>query len=165
MDPDQVIARLRAHEAELRAAGIDSLAIFGSVARGEATEASDVDVVVRLSGEAQHDGFAYFGRLAALIERLRDILGCPVDVVTELIRKERLRQRVAKEAILTFWRVVIPDPDEKNLFAHHPHPGPPPSRGREIAAAPSRALPLDGGGLGGGEPYEFRSERSGISYR
>jgi predicted nucleotidyltransferase len=52
MDRNQVIAGLRAHEAELRAAGIDSLAVFGSVARGEATGASDVDVVVRLSGAA-----------------------------------------------------------------------------------------------------------------
>jgi predicted nucleotidyltransferase len=55
-----------------------------------------------LSGEAQRGGFAYFGRLAALIERLRDILGCPVDVVTEPIRKERLRRQVEKEAIRAF---------------------------------------------------------------
>ncbi len=102
MDRNQVIARLRAHEAELRAAGIDSLAVFGSVARGEATGASDVDVVVRLSGEAERGGFAYFGRLAALVERLREILGCPVDLVTQPIRKEPLRRQIEKEAILAF---------------------------------------------------------------
>lgn len=93
---------MRAHQTELRAAGIDSLAIFGSAARGEATGDSDVDIVVRLSGEAARGGFAYFGRLALLVERLRDILGCPVDLVTEPIRKERLRRQIEKEAILAF---------------------------------------------------------------
>src|SRR5204863_6372302 len=36
-----------------------------------------------------------------------------------------------------------------NLRRHHPHPNPPPSRGRAFALLPI-ALPLDGGGLGGG---------------
>ena len=35
MDRDQIVAMLRAHEGELRAAGIAKLALFGSVARGE----------------------------------------------------------------------------------------------------------------------------------
>jgi hypothetical protein len=47
-----VIATLRAHEAELRSAGVQLLSVFGSVARGDATDASDVDVVIRLSPEA-----------------------------------------------------------------------------------------------------------------
>jgi uncharacterized protein len=52
MNPDQIIATLRAHEAELRTAGVQSLSLLGSVARGEATEASDVDVLVRLTPDA-----------------------------------------------------------------------------------------------------------------
>jgi predicted nucleotidyltransferase len=102
MDRDEAIARLRAHEAELRAAGVDRLAIFGSVARGDATAASDVDVVIRLNSEAARGGFAYFGRLAALAERLGDILGCPVDVVTEPVHKERLRRSIERETMLAF---------------------------------------------------------------
>lgn len=49
MNRDQAIAVLRAHEPELRAAGVELLSVFGSVARGEATGGSDVDVVVRLT--------------------------------------------------------------------------------------------------------------------
>ena len=47
IDKDQVIARLRAHERELKEAGIIRIRVFGSVARGDATEASDVDVLAQ----------------------------------------------------------------------------------------------------------------------
>lgn len=102
MNRDDALAILRAHEAELRAAGVESLALFGSVARGDATVDSDVDVVVRLTPEASEGGFAYFGRLGDLTERLREILGCPVDVIAEPVRKDRLRQSIEREATLAF---------------------------------------------------------------
>jgi hypothetical protein len=102
MDREEVIATLRSHEAELRAAGVERLSLFGSVARGDQTERSDVDVAIRLSHEAADGGFAYFGRLDALTRRIRNILGCDVDVVTEPIRTERLRRAVEKEAMLAF---------------------------------------------------------------
>ncbi len=102
MDREQAIARLRAHEAELRAAGVERLSVFGSVARGDQTEGSDVDVAIRLSPEAAQGGFAYFERLDALTRRLHDILGCPVDVVTEPIRQERLRRTIEREAMFAF---------------------------------------------------------------
>ena len=47
---EHVIATLRAHEAELHRAGIRHLSLFGSVARGDATVDSDVDLVVELTG-------------------------------------------------------------------------------------------------------------------
>ena len=102
MDREEIIAILRAHERELRAAGVERLSVIGSVARGDHTERSDVDVAIRLSPEVADGGFAYFGRLDALTRRIRDILGCPVDVVTEPIRAERLRRAVDKEAMLAF---------------------------------------------------------------
>jgi hypothetical protein len=102
MNREQAITRLRAHEAELRAAGVARLSIFGSVARGDATGASDVDIVVRLSPDASQGGFTYFGRLDEINRRLEQILGCPVDVVTEPVRKERLRQAIEREAELAF---------------------------------------------------------------
>ena len=46
MERDQIIAALKAHELEFRAAGVVSVSLFGSVARGE-NPANDVDVVVR----------------------------------------------------------------------------------------------------------------------
>jgi uncharacterized protein len=103
MEREEVIAIFRAHEPELRAAGVQRLSVFGSVARGDQSEASDVDLAIRLSPEAAAGGgFAYFGRLDALTRRIRDILGRYVDVVTEPIRTERLRRAVEKEAMLAF---------------------------------------------------------------
>src|SRR5437870_10003293 len=102
MHRDHAIAVLRAHEAELRAAGVEHLSIFGSVARGEAKNNSDVDVVVRLTPEASQGGFAYFGRLDDLTRRLEEILGCTVDVIAEPVRKERLRKDIEREAMLAF---------------------------------------------------------------
>jgi predicted nucleotidyltransferase len=102
MDREQAVALLRAHEAELKAVGVARLSIFGSVARGDATASSDVDVVIRLSPEAAQGGFAYFGRLDTINRRLEEILGCSVDVVAEPVRKERLRQTIEREARLAF---------------------------------------------------------------
>jgi|SRR5580704_7745491 predicted nucleotidyltransferase len=102
MDREQAIAMLRAHEPELKAAGVERLSIFGSVARGDATGNSDVDIVIRLSPEASQGGFAYFGRLDTINRRLEEILGCSVDVVAEPVRKERLRQAIEREAALAF---------------------------------------------------------------
>ena len=45
MDKSAVISKLRAHQSELRAAGITSLSLFGSLARGDAHAQSDVDLL------------------------------------------------------------------------------------------------------------------------
>lgn len=102
MKRDEIISRLRAHEQELRAVGVTGLALFGSSARGEQRDDSDVDVVVKLSEEARSEGFAYFGRLDTLNRRLTEILERPVDIVAEPIRKERLRQEIEKDRIIAF---------------------------------------------------------------
>ncbi len=99
---DSVIATLRAHEPELKAAGVASLAVFGSVARGDERDDSDVDVVVRLTEEASRGGFAYFGRLDALRNRLTAIVGRRVDVVAEPVRKDRLRRAIEAESAVAF---------------------------------------------------------------
>jgi predicted nucleotidyltransferase len=52
MKRDQVIAALKAHAQEIRTAGVLSVSLFGSVARGENT-AHDVDVAVRLGGHSR----------------------------------------------------------------------------------------------------------------
>jgi len=76
--------------------------VFGSVARGDDRDDSDVDVVVRLTAEASQGGFAYFGRLDALRDRLTAIVGRPVDVIAEPVRKERLRRAIETESALAF---------------------------------------------------------------
>jgi predicted nucleotidyltransferase len=102
MKSEEIIAKLRAHEPELRAAGVSSLALFGSVARGEQRDNSDIDIVVRMSSEARKEGFAYFGRLDSLSRRLAEILDRPVDVVAEPIRKDCLRRSVEKDRVIAF---------------------------------------------------------------
>jgi predicted nucleotidyltransferase len=102
MRRDEIIATLRAHEPELRAAGVKSLALFGSTARGEQRDDSDIDVVVQLTEEAARGGFAYFGRIDALSQRLQAILQSPVDVVTEPVHKDRLRRSIEKDRVVAF---------------------------------------------------------------
>jgi hypothetical protein len=102
MKRDEALALLRAHERDLRAAGIESVSIFGSVARGETTRDSDLDLVVQVGTAFREGGFAYFGRLDALNARLSDILGCPVDILTEPVLKDHLRREIARDSALAF---------------------------------------------------------------
>lgn len=89
---EATVAKLKAHEAELRDAGIVSLALFGSVARGEDRPESDVDVVVRLDPDA-HIGF----RIVGLERRVGDLVGRPVQMLTEPITNARLRGNVERD--------------------------------------------------------------------
>ena len=93
---------MRAHERELKQAGIASLSLIGSVARGEDRPDSDVDVVVRLTEEARRGGFAYFGRIDRLRRRLESILARHVDLIAEPVQKERLQREIEKDRILAF---------------------------------------------------------------
>ena len=102
MKSDEIIAKLRAHEQELRAAGVTSLALFGSTVRGQQRIDSDIDIVVRLTDEARQGGFAYFGRIDTLSRRLAEILERPVDVVAEPVQKDRLRRAIEKDRVVAF---------------------------------------------------------------
>ena len=85
---------LEAHRQELRERfGVKSLRLFGSVARDEASEQSDVDVVVDFDETPSLFGFL---RLQGY---LRDLLGTKVDLVTESGLKERARPFVEKDAV------------------------------------------------------------------
>jgi uncharacterized protein len=101
MNRVQVIRALKAHEGELRAAGVTSVSIFGSVAREESSP-NDVDVVVRLGKDFSAPGLDYFSRLDALEQRLTTILGCKVDVVEEPVRKRRLQEEIDRDRTLAF---------------------------------------------------------------
>ena len=73
--------------------GAYNVRVFGSVARGEADPESDVDFLVELE-----PGRSLFDQGGLLME-LQELLGCPVDVVTENGLRERIRARVLKEAL------------------------------------------------------------------
>ena len=76
MDKEGVVQTLRAHEPELRAAGIIHLRVFGSVARGEASSYSDVDLMADLDGSKK---FSLLD-MSGLENRLSDILQVKVDL-------------------------------------------------------------------------------------
>jgi uncharacterized protein len=90
---ERVIATLRAHEAELRRAGIRHLSLFGSVARGDAKPSSDVDLAAELDPAARIGLFA----LGALERRLTELVGRPVDLLAEPVEKPRLRANIDRD--------------------------------------------------------------------
>jgi len=91
--PDDIISLLRGHLSELQRLGVKSLALFGSVVRGEAGKTSDVDLLVEF---ARPVGLFEFIDLKGYLENL---LGCQVDLGTPASLKPGLRERVLKEAV------------------------------------------------------------------
>jgi predicted nucleotidyltransferase len=73
--------------------GVTDLALFGSTARDTAGEGSDVDILVSFDGPATSK--RYFG----VQFYLEDLLGCPVDMVTDKALRPELRPYVEMEAI------------------------------------------------------------------
>jgi uncharacterized protein len=73
--------------------GASEIRIFGSVARGEADDRSDVDFLVRME-----QGRSLFD-MGGLLMDLERLLGRSVDVVTEKGLRDRLRERVLREAV------------------------------------------------------------------
>lgn len=69
---------LNAHANEFRALGARRIGLFGSVARGDATEGSDVDVYVEFE-----PGLRTYDNFFALHELLGQLFGRPVDLVTD----------------------------------------------------------------------------------
>jgi len=95
---EYVVAVLRAHEGELRAAGIRRLSLFGSVARGDAGAASDIDLAAELDPAARLDLF----RLTALERRIGELLGRQVDLLPEPAEKARLQAQIDRDRRVAF---------------------------------------------------------------
>lgn len=90
--PKQILKIIEAHREKIKGFGVRRLGLFGSAARSEATETSDLDFIV----EMEHKTFdAYMD----LKEFLEELFGCKVDLVTKDALKSRLREPVLKETI------------------------------------------------------------------
>jgi predicted nucleotidyltransferase len=98
MNRDAVITALRAHEAELKAAGVVRLSLFGSTARDAAGPESDIDLLATFD-EARPLSLLDVIRIE---NQLADLLGQPVDLIEEGTLKPRVRQNVAREAVRAF---------------------------------------------------------------
>jgi uncharacterized protein len=91
----EVLERLRADRSSLDRFGVRSIALFGSVARGEAGAGSDVDILVDYRADARPDLFEFID----LKEHLEELVGRRVDLVTPAALHPRLRDRILAEAI------------------------------------------------------------------
>lgn len=94
MNRQRALELLSRSKPELRARfGVARLALFGSTVRDEATVDSDVDVLVAFDGPAtskQYFGVQFY---------LEDLLGRPVDLVTEKALRPELRPYIDRERV------------------------------------------------------------------
>src|SRR5450432_146796 len=97
MDRDAAIATLKAHEAELKRLGVEHLYLFGSTARGEAREDSDIDLFF----DYEKGKFGVF-ELMDVRERTTAILGHKADVMTRDSLHKILRERIESAAVMVF---------------------------------------------------------------
>lgn len=101
MTKAEAIARLRAREPDLRAMGIRHLSLFGSVARGEETRNSDIDLAAELDYEQIRalGPFGYFG----IEDRIASILGTKVDFGIEPHDQQpRLQAQIDRDRVRVF---------------------------------------------------------------
>ena len=94
MNREEVLDILRTHKPTLvERFGVTEIALFGSFARDEATDGSDVDILVRYDGPATSR--SYFG----VQFYLEDVLDRKVDLVTHKALRSEFRPYVEREAI------------------------------------------------------------------
>ena len=78
--------------------GAFNVRVFGSAARGDFDDKSDIDILIKLDSSG-FEGFQYFRVLDDLTAELESLLGHKVDVVDESGLRERIRSEVLSEAI------------------------------------------------------------------
>jgi predicted nucleotidyltransferase len=97
MRRDNAIATLKAHEDELRKIGIEHLFLFGSTARDEARDDSDVDLFFD-----HPEGSLGLFELMDVKEITSRILGCKADIMTRRSLHRVLRKRIEASARQVF---------------------------------------------------------------
>jgi uncharacterized protein len=93
MNLKTISALMKRHQADLHQRGVKSLAVFGSLVRGEATPASDIDVLVEFDRPV---GLFEFIRLKLYLEELT---GRSVDLVTPDAIRPAMRGNILNEAV------------------------------------------------------------------
>ncbi len=94
----EALSTLRSHEAELRRLGVSHAAVFGSVARGDASTGSDIDVLIDLDSQSPVGLFEY----ARLKLYIAELLGGSADVVNRKTLKPLLRSAILNDAVNAF---------------------------------------------------------------
>lgn len=92
LNKSKVFQLLRDHADEVREFGVSRLGLFGSMVRDEATNDSDIDILVEFrEGQKNYDNFIH------LVYFLEDLLQRDVDLVTRKSLSDRLKKLVDKE--------------------------------------------------------------------
>lgn len=97
MERADAIAKLKEHETELKRLGVEHLYLFGSTARGEAREDSDVDLFF----DYEKGKLGLF-ELMDVKEAAARILGHKADIMTRDSLHKTLRQRIEAAALQVF---------------------------------------------------------------
>ena len=97
MKRDEAISRLQQHEADLKRLGVERLYLFGSTARGEATDESDVDLFF----DYEKGKLGLF-ELMDVKEYAASILGRKTDIMTRDSLHKMLRQNIEASAARVF---------------------------------------------------------------
>jgi hypothetical protein len=98
MDRYRVIETLRKHKGVLQAAGVVHLSLFGSVARGEASASSDIDLMADFDPSKR----LTLVTVGSLQSRLTKILGTEVDLSSVSWMREPVRSKAEREAVFAF---------------------------------------------------------------
>ncbi len=93
MNKAEIIVRLAGQRDAMQALGVSALRLFGSAARDSATDASDVDFIVKFSAPPTFD------RYMDVKLHLERVLGLPVDLVTEAAVRPELREAIERDAV------------------------------------------------------------------
>ena len=98
MDRQDIIARLREHQAALKQRGVSHVALFGSRARGDARPDSDTDIMIEFDPAARMGVYEYVD----LKEYIASLFDGPVDVVNRAGLKPYVRPAATVDAIYAF---------------------------------------------------------------
>jgi predicted nucleotidyltransferase len=98
MARETILETLKAQEHELRKLGVRHIALFGSVARGDANDASDIDILLDLQPDAPIGVFEYVG----LTQFISDLFPVRMDVANRARLKPHVRPHAEHEAIYAF---------------------------------------------------------------
>jgi hypothetical protein len=98
----RILTLLRALEPDLRARGVMHVSVFGSVARGDDTPSSDVDLALDLAPGSAPDGFQFTAYVDEIRKSLVAALSRSVDLVILPARRKELAQALGREAIAVF---------------------------------------------------------------